>query len=62
MLACAGIMLYVLDHNWPVFLAIAGMSLGNLWIWSRPERLPIPLPVAAGEGCDGLHNGPRDSA
>ena len=42
MLLCAGLMLYVLDHNWPVFLAIAGMSMGNLWIWSRPERLPSP--------------------
>ena len=41
MLLCAGLMLYVLDHNWPVFLAIAGMSMGNLWIWSRPERLPV---------------------
>ena len=61
MLVCAGVMLYVLDHNWPVFLAIAGMSLGNLWIWSRPERLPTPVPVAAAEGCDGLRSGPRDS-
>ena len=26
MLLCAGLMLYVLDHNWPVFLAIGGMS------------------------------------
>ncbi len=52
MLVCAGVMLYVLDHNWPVFLAIAGMSLGNLWIWSRPERLPAPpVSVAAAEGC-----------
>ena len=41
MLLCAGLMLYVLDHGWPVFLAIAGMSLGNLWIWSRPESLPV---------------------
>jgi len=41
MLLCAGLMLYVLDHDWPVFLAIAGMSMGNLWIWSRPERLPM---------------------
>ena len=24
-----------------VFLAIAGMSMGTLWIWSRPERLPM---------------------
>ena len=44
MLLCAGLMLYVLDHGWPVFLAIAGMSLGNLWIWTRPERLPLAVP------------------
>ena len=43
MLICAGLMLYVLEHQWPVFLAIAGMGLGNLWIWSRPERLPPAL-------------------
>ncbi len=43
MLFCAGLMLYVLDHEWPVFLAIAGMCLGNLWIWSRPERLPLAV-------------------
>ncbi|MDI3357650.1 YbaN family protein [Pseudomonas sp. UYIF39] len=40
MLLCAGLMLVMLDHGWPIFLAIAGMSLGNLWIWSRPESLP----------------------
>ncbi|AVF56718.1 YbaN family protein [Pseudomonas fulva] len=38
MLLCAVLMLVFLEHHWPVFLAIAGMSLGNLWIWSRPER------------------------
>ena len=43
MLLCAGLMLYVLDHNWPVFLAIAGMSMGNLWIWSRPENMPATI-------------------
>ncbi|MNF67130.1 Inner membrane protein YbaN [compost metagenome] len=37
MLLCAGLMLVMLDPGWPVYLAIAGMSLGNLWIWSRPE-------------------------
>ncbi|MHC8357866.1 YbaN family protein [Pseudomonas sp. LB3P81] len=42
MLLCAALMLVVLDHGWPVYLAIAGMSLGNLWIWSRPESLPQP--------------------
>jgi hypothetical protein len=35
-------MLVMLDHGWPVYLAIAGMSLGNLWIWSRPETIPPP--------------------
>ena len=36
MLVCAGLMLATLDHGWPVYLALAGMALGNLWIWSRP--------------------------
>jgi uncharacterized membrane protein YbaN (DUF454 family) len=40
MLLCAGLMLVMLDHGWPIYLAIAGMSLGNLWLWSRPESLP----------------------
>ena len=38
MLCCAGLMLLVLEHHWPVYLALAGMGLGNLWIWSRPEH------------------------
>ncbi|MBI6618928.1 YbaN family protein [Pseudomonas corrugata] len=38
MLLCAGLMLVILDHRWPVYLALAGMGLGNLWIWSRPEQ------------------------
>ena len=42
MLLCAGLMLFMLDHGWPIYLAIAGMSLGNAWIWSRPERLSRP--------------------
>ena len=40
MLLCAAVMWLMLDHGWPVYLAIAGMSLGNLWIWSRPESMP----------------------
>jgi uncharacterized membrane protein YbaN (DUF454 family) len=40
MLLCAGLMLAILEHSWPIYLAITGMSLGNLWIWSRPESLP----------------------
>ncbi|WLH47558.1 YbaN family protein [Pseudomonas beijingensis] len=39
MLLCAGLMLVMLDHGWPVYLALAGMGLGNLWIWSRPEQV-----------------------
>lgn len=45
MLLCAGLMLIMLEHHWPVFLAIAGMTLGNLWIWSRPEQPTAPLPA-----------------
>ncbi len=45
MLLCASLMLIVLEHRWPVFLAIAGMTLGNLWIWSRPEHPTAPLPA-----------------
>ncbi|MEZ0198408.1 DUF454 family protein, partial [Pseudomonas qingdaonensis] len=46
MLLCAGLMLTFLEHHWPVFLAIAGMTLGNLWIWSRPEHA-CPAPSQA---------------
>lgn len=49
MLLCAGLMLVFLGPRWPVFLAIGGMTLGNLWIWSRPERL---------RGAPGLTNPP----
>jgi uncharacterized membrane protein YbaN (DUF454 family) len=38
MLLCASLMLYLM-HGWPVYAAIGGMLLGNLWIWSRPEPL-----------------------
>ncbi len=40
MLLCAGLMLVFIGLRWPVGLAIGGMALGNLWIWSRPERVP----------------------
>ena len=43
MLLCASLMLVFLEHRWPVFLAIGGMALGNLWIWSRPEAAPLSL-------------------
>ena len=46
MLLCAGLMLSLLTHHWTLYLAIAGMSLGNLWIWSRPEALPQPSRTA----------------
>jgi len=50
MLVCAGVMLTFLDHRWPVFLAIAGMALGNLWIWSRPEpACPLPHKLSSPE-------------
>jgi hypothetical protein len=42
MLLCASLMLLMLDPGWPVYLTIAGMGLGNLWIWSRPESLAQP--------------------
>lgn len=37
MLVCAVLMLTLLEHVWWLYLAIAGMALGNLWLWSRPE-------------------------
>lgn len=43
MVLCASVMLIFLEHRWPVFLAIGGMTLGNLWIWSRPETAPLNL-------------------
>ena len=39
MLLCATLMLSLLNHHWSLYLALAGMGLGNLWIWSRPEAL-----------------------
>ncbi|MBD1550972.1 YbaN family protein [Pseudomonas typographi] len=37
MLLCAIIMWLTLRHYWPIYAAIAGMVLVNLWLWSRPE-------------------------
>ncbi len=37
MLVCAILMFSLMPHSWPLYAAVAGMSLGNLWIWSRPE-------------------------
>ncbi|MDO7898550.1 YbaN family protein [Pseudomonas citrulli] len=42
MLLCAGLMLAMLNHGWPLYLALAGMGLGNLWIWSRPVMTVLP--------------------
>ncbi|MGY4490469.1 YbaN family protein [Pseudomonas sp. TE3610] len=38
MVLCSVVMLMTLNHAWPVFAAIGGMLLVNLWIWSRPEQ------------------------
>lgn len=40
MLICAVLMLSLLKHAWPMYLALTGMGMGNLWIWSRPEPVP----------------------
>ncbi|RRV08335.1 DUF454 domain-containing protein [Pseudomonas sp. v388] len=37
MVVCAVVMLSLLEHVWWLYLAIGGMGLGNLWLWSRPE-------------------------
>jgi uncharacterized membrane protein YbaN (DUF454 family) len=37
MLLCAAVMWVMLRHYWPIYAAIGGMVLVNLWIWSRPE-------------------------
>lgn len=37
MLVCAALMWLMLRHYWPIYAAIGGMVLVNLWIWSRPE-------------------------
>lgn len=50
MLFCAGLMLVMLDHGWPVYLALAGMVLGNLWIWFRPEQVRELAPAGPQSG------------
>lgn len=40
MLICATLMVSLLNHAWPLYLALTGMGIGNLWIWSRPEPAP----------------------
>lgn len=39
MVICSLVMWLTLKQHWPVYAAIAGMVLVNLWIWSRPERV-----------------------
>ena len=39
MVICSLVMWFTLKQHWPVYAAIAGMVLVNLWIWSRPERV-----------------------
>ncbi|MGX1125374.1 YbaN family protein [Pseudomonas sp. HLS-6 TE3448] len=41
MLLCSALMLVMLEHRWPLFCALAGMVLVNLWIWSRPEQVSV---------------------
>ncbi|MBD8492523.1 YbaN family protein [Pseudomonas syringae] len=42
MLVCAIVMLSLFHHIWWLYLALAGMALGNLWLWSRPEPESAP--------------------
>ena len=39
MVLCSVLMWFTLKQHWPVYAAISGMVLVNLWIWSRPERI-----------------------
>jgi uncharacterized membrane protein YbaN (DUF454 family) len=39
MVLCSVVMWWTLKHQWPLYAAIGGMVLVNLWIWSRPEQL-----------------------
>ncbi len=34
---CAGLMLYTLPAQWWLYASLAGMTAGNLWLWSRPR-------------------------
>lgn len=42
MLMALAIMLLTLPHGYWLYAVIAGMALGNLWIWSRPTAMPNP--------------------
>lgn len=45
MLTALAIMLLTLPHGYWLYAVIAGMALGNLWIWSRPDRNAEPSPI-----------------
>lgn len=40
MLLALAIMLITLPHGYWLYAVIAGMAIGNLWIWSRPDSKP----------------------
>ncbi|MDD0844687.1 YbaN family protein [Pseudomonas sp. Gutcm_11s] len=42
MLMALAIMLITLPHGYWLYAVIAGMAIGNLWIWSRPDRTAEP--------------------
>ncbi len=41
MLVALLVMLTTLPHGYWLYAVIAGMAIGNLWIWSRPDRTPM---------------------
>ncbi|SDI50326.1 hypothetical protein SAMN05216272_110133 [Pseudomonas panipatensis] len=44
MLAALALMLSTLPHGYWLYAVVLGMAIGNLWIWSRPDRQPQPPP------------------
>jgi hypothetical protein len=40
MLAALALMLATLPHGYWLYAVIAGMAVGNLWIWARPDSSP----------------------
>lgn len=41
MLVALLVMLTTLPHGYWLYAVVAGMAIGNLWIWSRPDRTPM---------------------
>ncbi|KAF1054247.1 MAG: Inner membrane protein YbaN [Stenotrophomonas maltophilia] len=41
------IMLWTLPHGYWLYAVVIGMALGNLWMWSRPERATGEQPPAS---------------